>query len=196
MRILTTLAAVPGDAARPYRLAVRILAARIARDGGDRAAIDAVLLDIVAEPDLDEPMLVYSPPFPEPADRVDADRFGVRIEDAIKNVVVSSDYGLQWVDIGFGIAADGSVETPEVLRGSRSSAWAAPLVKMIAGRRYIPSAVTGGDDTPGHYRIERYTLTADFEVPIGSLIRRRSNKPHFEQLDLTDGRARTPQHAS
>ncbi len=190
LRLLAELAATPGDAGRPYRLVARVLTARIARDRGDKAAIDAVLRDIAAEPDPGQPLLVYSPPFPQPTDPFYVDPFEIPVDHVVK----SSDYtGLQWVDIGFGIAADGTVDTPEILRSSRSSTWAAPLVKMIAGRRYTPSVATSGDDAPGHYRIERYTLTADFSVPTGSLIRRRSREPHYEQLDLTDGNA--PAHA-
>nr|WP_295663051.1 hypothetical protein [Polymorphobacter sp.] len=190
VRLLAELAATPGDAARPYRLVARVLTARIARDRGDKAAIDTVLRDIAGEPDPGQPLLVYSPPLPRPTDPFYVDPFDVPVDHVVK----SSDYaGLQWVDIGFGIATDGTVDTPEVLRSSRSSTWAAPLVKMIAGRRYTPSAATAGDDVPGHYRIERYTLTADFSVPVGSLIRRRSREPHYEELDLTDGNA--PPHA-
>ncbi|UAJ11128.1 hypothetical protein [Polymorphobacter megasporae] len=192
LRLLAELAATPGDDARPYRLVARVLTARIARDRGDKAAIDAVLRDIAAEPDPGQPLLVYSPPFPQPTDPFYRDPFEIPVDRVGK----SSDFiGLQWVDIGFGIAADGSVDKPEVLRSSRSSTWAAPLVKMIGGRRYTPSAATLGDDAPGHYRIERYTLTADFSVPVGSLVRRRSREPHYEQLDLTDGNVAAPEHA-
>lgn len=61
---------------------------------------------------------------------------------------------------------------------------------MVAGRRYI--AIAGNDDTPGHYRVERYTLTGDFGTPVGSLIRRRIRTPRFEQIDLTDAAAPQP----
>ena len=52
---------------------------------------------------------------------------------------------------------------------------------MIVARRYAPP----GDMAGALYRIERWTLTADYDTPAGSLIRRRVRNPHFEQVDLT-----------
>jgi hypothetical protein len=191
VRLLADLAATPGEAARPYRVAARVLTARIAREHGDKSAIDAVVRDIAREPDPGQPMLVYSPPFPRPSTEDYRDPFVVSVDTGDKS---NDAIALQWVDIGFGIRADGSVDMPEVLRSSRSTQWASPLVAMIAKRRYTPSAaVAAGDDAPGHYRVERYTFTADFEVPTDSLIRRRVRNPHYELLDLTDGNA--PSHA-
>ncbi|MGI4876162.1 MAG: hypothetical protein ACRYG4_01600 [Janthinobacterium lividum] len=186
-RILAALAATPGDAARPYRIAARVLTSRIARARGDKGATDAMIAALQGDPDVGAPTLVYSPPYPQPTDPVIYNPFVIATDVTTQSGDVR---GLQWVDIGFGIKDDGTVETPEVLRGSRTADWAGPLVKMIAGRRYTPSAAS--DDT-GHYRVERYTLTADFATPVGSLIRRRVSVPRYEQLDLTDGNA--PPHA-
>lgn len=88
-----------------------------------------------------------------------------------------------WVDVGFAIGADGRVESAEILRGSELKGWAKPLVKAIAQRRYSP--VAESDDLAGRYRVERYTLTADFGTPKGSLIRRRAGMRRFERIDLT-----------
>ncbi len=171
-----------GDAARPYRLATSVLTARIARDRGDRHAIDAAIAAMRAEPDDHPPVLVYSPPLPAPTDPAyQADPTTIQ-NDLITRPVDSS--GLQWIDIGFAIRSDGTVDSPEVLRGSRKTDWARPLLSWIAARRYSPT--TGDDAAPGHYRVERFTLTADFAIPIGSLIRRRISKPRYEALDLTD----------
>ncbi len=190
LRVLAGLSATPGEAARPYRIAARVLTARIARGRGDKSAIDAVLAEMANEPDPGLPMLVYAPPYPRPADEDIRNGFDFPFDTVDKSNDVR---GLQWVDIGFGIRSDGSVNAPEVLRSSRSTGWAAPLVAMIAGRRYTPSAASS-DDSPGHYRIERYTLTADFETPTDSLIRRRVKGPHYQMIDLTDGSA--PPHAA
>lgn len=189
LRVLAGLSATPGETARPYRIAARVLTARIARARGDRNAIDAVLAEMANEPDPGLPMLVYAPPYPKPADEDIRNTFDFPLDTADKSNDV---LGLQWVDIGFGIRGDGSVNAPEVLRSSRSTAWATPLLTMIAGRRYTPSA--SGDDSPGHYRIERYTLTADFETPTGSLIRRRVRGARYQMIDLTDGSG--PPHAA
>ena len=97
---------------------------------------------------------------------------------------------LRWADVGFWITPGGTVADAEVLRGSRDATWAAPIVATIAARRYTPFA-----DAPsgqGRYRIERFTLTADFVTPIGSNIRRRAGAPHYERLDLTETPATPP----
>lgn len=175
-----------GDAARPYRLAARVLTARIARARGDKHAIDAVITAMRADPDSHGPILVFSPPVPRPTDPAyQADP--AAISDLITR---PGDYsGLQWVDIGFSIRSDGTVDDPEVLRGSRKADWAQPLLNWIAARRYSPT--TGDEAAPGHYRVERFTLTADFATPVGSLIRRRISTPRYQQLDLTDDAPRT-----
>jgi hypothetical protein len=187
-RLLASLTTVQGDVARPYRVAARVLTARIARARGDKAATDAMIAALQNDPDKGAPTLVYSPPYAKPTDPVHHDPFEVTADTQTRSGDVR---GLLWVDIGFGIRDDGTVATPEVLRSSRTSGWASPLLKMVGARRYTPS--TGNDETPGHYRVERYTLTADFGTPIGSLIRRRVSTPRFEQLDLTDGNV--PPHA-
>lgn len=182
-RLLAAVVAMPDAAARPYRLAARVLTARIARQRGDAGAIDVAIAAMRAQPEGHAPVLVYSPPLPQPVDP--ADRHDGRTLPTDSVTRPGEMNGLQWVDIGFAIRSDGTVDDPEVLRGSRSSGWAKPLLGMIAARRYSPT--TGDDATPGHFRLERFTLTADFDTPVGSLIRRRTRTPRFEVLDVTDG---------
>ncbi len=178
-RLLAGVAATADAATRPYRLAARVLQARVARERGDTRAVDAVIASLRGEPDLATPVLVYAPPLPHPTDVVYRDDpFRGNFDPVTRPSDVQS---LRWVDIGFAIRPDGSVDMPEVLRGSPSAGWAKPLLAMVAARRYSPSA---GD--AGHYRVERFTLTADYGTPAGSLIRRRVFEPRFEQLDLTD----------
>ena len=182
LRTLAVVAATPGDAVQPYRLAGRVLTARIARARGDKGAIDAVIAAMRNDRDRGAPVLVYSPPTPVPTDPAyRADPTAINVDSVTRP---GDNLGLRWVDIGFAIRSDGTVDTPEVLRGSRSPGWATPLLTAIAARRYSPTA----DDAaaPGHYRIERYTLTADFRTPIGSLIRQRISAPRIEKIDLTD----------
>ncbi len=188
LALLAPIAAATDAAVVPYRLAARVETARIARAHGDRAAIDAIITSLRADPGRGAPVLVFSPPLPRPTDPVyRSDPFSFVTDRTTRPGDLN---GLQWVDIGFAIRADGSVEEPEVLRGSHTTDWARPLLAMIAGRRYTPTA----DETaPGHYRVERFTLTADFATPAGSLIRRRVSEPRYQQLDLTDD---APQRAS
>ncbi len=176
--LLAGVAALPGEAARPYRVAARVMQARIARERGDKGATEALIAALKSEP-LSEATLVYSPPLPNPTDPVITDPFDTTIDRATR----SSDLiPLQWVDVGFSIRQDGTVDSPEVLRGSRQHPWSAALLKAVAGRRYTPSSASEA----GQYRIERFTVTADFSTPIGSMIRRRVGAPRIEQIDLTD----------
>ncbi len=178
-RLLAGVADATDPASRPYRLAARVLSARIARDRGDTGATEKLIAAARNEPGASVPLLVYSPPLPRPADPVKRDDPFEGNNDPITRP--GDLQALQWVDVGFTIRADGSVDDPEVLRGSPTTGWATPLLAAIAARRYSPTA---GD--ADHYRVERFTLTADFATPTGSMIRRRVAEPRFEQLDLTD----------
>ena len=159
--------------------AAQAMAARIARDSGDRSAIDRLVAAVAAAPPgPGGPQLLYAPRVAERADPADRDAFDLTSPGEARG---SDVFNLVWVDVGFRIGPDGRVETPEILRGSRAQNWAKPVLEAIAGRRYTPSPGPAGGD----YRIERWTLTADWTTPKGSLIRRRAGMTHFQQLDLT-----------
>lgn len=191
-RVLAGAEATPGisDA---LRLQVMLLRARLAAEAGDPAPLDRLVDSLSAQQRASlasrgAPALIYSPPLPSPLDSSNRGPFEyVNYEQRS-----SSQRGLGWVDIGFVIAADGSVESAEILRGSRGSPdWAVPVLSTVSQRRYA-AAVSAGDQgstdgavDSGRYRIERYTLTADFVTPIGSFIRRRGGAPRIEQIDLT-----------
>lgn len=177
--LLVEVAALPGDALKPYRLAARVMQARIAREHGDKQATETLIAALAAEPAAGEATLVYSPPLPNPTDPVASNSFEIMADTTTRSSDVSA---LQWVDVGFSIRDDGTVDLPEVLRGSRQHPWSGVLLKTVAARRYTP---TPGNDA-GQYRIERFTLTADFSTPAGSMIRRRVGAPRIEQIDLTD----------
>jgi len=99
---------------------------------------------------------------------------------------------IQWVDVGFWIRPDGHTEEAEILRGSRSPAWAPAILKQVAGRRYAARAKVGEEDASGSYRIERVTPKYQYVVPKGSVIRRRVPAAGFEILDLTASEAAMP----
>lgn len=185
--LLADIAARPGTGTgqplAPMRHAALAQAARNARDEGDKAATDRFLAALLAEPPGPEPMLVFEPPAPTPTQTVATNNF----ETTIDRETRSSDLqGLRWVDIGFWIRSDGRVGSTEILRGSHNLRWAAPLVGMIGRRRYTPFADNAAAlAAAGQYRIERYTWTADYAVPKGSLIRRRFANPRYERLELT-----------
>ncbi|MFS0736544.1 hypothetical protein ABC347_05795 [Sphingomonas sp. 1P06PA] len=164
-----------GDAKAGVRLEAQVIAARIARDRGDLKPMEALLNQMSAAGSTPEPRLIFSPPPPRPNDPVPKDR----LIQTVDTVTRSSDYiATRWVDVGFWIRPDGRVDSVEALRGSRTLDWSVPILLSIEKRRYAPIA-------EGQFRIERYTMTADFGTPIGSLIRRRAINPRFERLDLS-----------
>lgn len=181
-RLLDEVAASPGEALAGYRLAARALSARWARSAGDDSATASFLAAVAREPRAGTPVLLWSPEMPTPADPTGLDFFQRR-----DNVSRATDlFSLGWIDVGFLIRPDGIVEEPEVLRGKARS-WAAPVLKAVAGRRYAPF---GEADGAGQYRVERFTLTADYDTPIGSHVRRRMRNPRIERMDITGGESR------
>lgn len=162
------------------KLASEVLAMRLAAQDGDMQAVEALIARLTEGQKRIGPTLVWSPELPVPrgGDFVPSDPLLIQLQPGSGDLI-----GLRWVDIGYAIGADGRVEEVDILRGSPRPDWAKPLVKVIGQRRYTPSAEP--DELAGRYRVERYTLTADFITPRGSLIRRRAGQPRFEQLDLT-----------
>lgn len=160
-------------------LAAQILQARTAALTGDKSAIDSLVSDLAPRQEGNGPMLIWSPPLPTPGYGPD----GAPGEIPVFNSRNSAPVGLQWVDIGFLIGTDGTVENVEVLRGSENPGWAGSLLGAIAQRRYSPSDES--ISVAERYRVERYTLTATFSTPPGSRIRQRVGQRRFERVDLT-----------
>lgn len=177
-RLLSELLQAQGSDLESYRLAARVLALRMARKDNDEAAVDALLADVERQPQ-PAPVLLSAPAIPQPA------REGVGVDELdLTGSVRSMEFRpLLWADIGFWVGSDGRVEDVEVLRGSNSLGWTEPVRAAIAGRRYTP--FLAGSGAPGVYRVERYTLTADFETPAGSHIRRRAGRARIEQIALS-----------
>ncbi len=178
--LLATLAAMPGESARVTRLVARILLARMAPAADSAAAIDALIASLAADRRGTAPVLVWGPPLPAPDNRLVDDRGVVSAPNVAGTIAVR----LRWVDIGYAIRSDGRVEAAEILRGSSGSNWANAILAVVRARRYLPTP--GDSPNAVDFRVERYTLTADFGTPTGSFIRRRNGSARYEQLDLTD----------
>lgn len=145
------------------RRAALATAVQLADDRREEARANAYAAKLMATGAGDEPLLLSSPPLPE----------------ARQDIA-----GWHWVDIGYWIRPDGGVEEVEVLRGSGRHAWAAPLLRVVETRRYAPTK-----GTVGHYRVERYTMTADYPDAPGSPRMRRTGNPRFEMTPMTSGNA-------
>ena len=154
--------------------AAALLRARIARDEGDQGRSDQLLARIQAQASAAPRLLSQAD---TPAALIDPRAINA---DAITRVAAASEIrpgdmtNLQWVDIGYWIRPNGTVDEPEILRGSRDRNWAKPLLGWVASRRYAPSPRQAGD--PGSFHVERFTQTAEFITPVGSNIRRRAGR--------------------
>jgi hypothetical protein len=133
-------------------------ALRLASERRERRRADAYAAKLAAMGAGDEPLLVSQSPLPDPQ------------QDIV---------GWRWVDIGYWIRPDGSVEQIEVLRGSARHGWANPLLRHIETRRYAPTR-----GTIGHYKVERYTMTADKLDNVGRLTQKRVLNPRFEMSPM------------
>lgn len=164
-----------------FRIAAHALMAHFDRERGDPKAVDKLIAYTVQSGalagDNKGPMLLWQPPLPDPTNIAHVDRDN--LYDQTSQLAAFT--GVEWADIGFQIRPDGTVDAPEILRSSHGQAWARPVMAMIAQRRYAPP----GNNALPLYRIERWTLTADYRTAVGSLIRRRGHNPHYEQADLT-----------
>jgi len=177
-RLLDGIATGPAPIAGGIRIAAYAVKLRFSRgDAREGAMRDyRAALGRLPQPD---PVLVAAPPPPLPADVADLDYF-----NRLDNRTHAEDYlNAQWADVSFAVRPDGTVGEPEVLRGTLAKGDAAAVLKNVAARSYAPFDPGTGD----RYRLERWTLTADYSTPTGSLIRRRLRNPHYVSLDITTG---------
>ena len=181
-RLMAGAEARPEASDPTLRTVMQVARLRLAAKQADDEQVDRLVREIGHDAST-RPVLIWAPPYErtaETAARVNAAKF-----DMVDPLPARpSDYGtIQWADIGFWIRPDGKTSDPEILRGSRSTAWATPYLRQVSGRRYTGNPAIHGDR--GVYRIERFTLRGTYLVPTGSLIRRRAGPADLEVLDLT-----------
>ena len=162
-----------------YRLAARVVLARIARSEGDAETLDALITERGREPPSETLTLIWSPPIGgERPVRVFREEPRLAISE-----IGGEGFAGRWADIGYWVRPDGTVHDAEVLRIEGSDRWTKPLLRSIAGRLYAPFQDEAG--SPGRYRIERFTFTSLWVRSLQSRIPRRSGIPRIESLDLT-----------
>lgn len=179
---LRAIAAMP-HADDPVVVQLRaVLGARIASAQGEQAGIETLLATLRTDPGAAPVLLQEDPAEPDAAQAAEqqATKFLEQNPARARSAEVAP---IQWADIGYMIAGDGSVSAVDVLRGNRDLRWTASHVKRVASRRYAPLALAPGQ--PGIYRVERVTWRAQRAVPTGSLIKRASGTRTLEVLDLT-----------
>ncbi len=128
-RILSAVAAAGDEKAAPMRLAAQVLLARMAREKGDEGATDRLVADIRRQKQVrgEQPTLVWSPPMPKANDAEVHDKFEMVARNAPLGATILH---LGWVDLGFWIAPNGTVEGAEVLRSSRAVDWVASALSL------------------------------------------------------------------
>lgn len=186
--MLDALARRPIAQQASYRSALRVLRLRLAARDADGAEIDRLVKDI-GEDQSGGPVLISAPAYED--DAVTKANNASRAFDMTNAIDVGSaeTSSIRWADVGFSIRPDGRTADIEVLRGVGAKAWLTPALRQIAGRRY---STTTGAGSQGAYRVERYTLRAEYMVPKGSLIARRAPTGGFDVLDLTQAPAAPP----
>ncbi|WP_088182146.1 hypothetical protein [Sphingobium sp. Z007] len=186
--MLDALARRPIAQQASYRSALRVLRLRLAARDADGAEIDRLVKDI-GENQSGGPVLISAPAYED--DAVTKANNASRAFDMTNAIDVGSaeTSSIRWADVGFSIRPDGRTADIEVLRGVGAKAWLTPALRQIAARRY---STTTGAGNQGAYRVERYTLRAEYMVPKGSLIARRVPTGGFDVLDLTQAPAAPP----
>ena len=166
-----------------------VLSARIASARGEEGGSEDLLATLRTDATV-APVLLYEPEAEATAAQAAAQESARFLEPKRAAPGSSEALPIQWADIGYMVAADGTVSEVDVLRGNRDLRWTEPFLKRIAARRYAPLALAPGQ--PGVYRVERLTWRAQHIVPIGSLIKRAAGPQTLQVLDLTKEAAPRP----
>ncbi|ARU15396.1 hypothetical protein A9D14_03415 [Croceicoccus marinus] len=87
-------------------------------------------------------------------------------------------------DVGYWVMPDGTVRDAQLLRENVMGSWGAAMVEQVAGRRYVPSGAPPGFS--GIFRLDRFTLRATEDVPIGSRVPQRMGRLTLHVVDLTE----------
>lgn len=160
-----------------FRIAARVLDARLAGFSGDKDGMDAKIRDIAGK-GVRVPVLVFSEPFREDKRPVEASALGTSHR--------GTDTNPEWIDVRYRISADGRVHDIEQLRASPriEGNWPEKVRASIATRRYVPLDLPAGSD--GMERIERFTYVFDItRGDTGTRTGFRSTNGRLTTLDIT-----------
>lgn len=166
------------------RLQAAVMATRVASQRNDEATVKRMLDFVGTQSEGASPVLVYSPPIMldavTSAQKL-ADQYGDEVGGT--NAASALTRPIRWADVGYWVRPDGRVDELEVLRGNRAREWLNPILRSIESRRYAAFDAAVGD--PGKFRVERFTLTRDWLVPVGTMIRQRAGQLRLRTIDIT-----------
>jgi hypothetical protein len=195
---LKPLIGAADPALAPYDFPARLLNARMAEQRGAKGQVDALLASLPPNTRA-APRLISVEPIglEEIPGNNCAEAFAQQAEtggsftgtgcDNPQNRWLTTVVDKQWIDIGFRIDPTGKVADAEVIRrsGRHTGDWAERVLKSVRSRRYAVAPATAAAGPL--VRIERFTLTAPYELMSDSRIRRRAPKLVIESVDLTPG---------
>ncbi|MBI0476736.1 hypothetical protein D9601_15405 [Sphingomonas sp. MA1305] len=168
LRAIAALRDHDGAAFAPFRSAGLMLQARIAARSGKGEAARQLLMTLPAD-ERRSPLLVDEPFL---------DLTGYQLQGS------TIDDRPQWADVGFWVRPDGSVDDVEVVQRSAAEpgAWLRAKMANVAKRTYAPLPV--GADSPGVYRVERYSMIFD-RTPGFGRVPIRSDAGRLMTMDVT-----------
>ncbi len=198
---LAEMVAQPLPGAEDYTLVAEIALARLDRKEGRADSTQAIMKRLI-ERGADRPLLLSTQPIAMPkspygertttGQQAPLNMGYSRIDGGSlpppQNILsqVPRNFEDRWMDVGFWVTADGTVNDVEVLRTEGSGDWTRLVTDAIQTRQYAPLRDKKGAAHPGFYLVERYTYTARYMEEItGSRIARRSTQPRIERIDLT-----------
>ncbi len=175
-RFADTAVTLSGDQGAVMRELREIVRTRIAVRKGDNGAVDALVARL-GQSSSTRPALIYTPPI----DDINPPRGRLEPRRPLR------DDGIYFADIGYWIRPDGKVMDVEMLRTNGLGQWKTGILHHVSQRRYMPLKLTEGQ--PGLYRIDRFTVRGDMDVPIGTRIRQRMGNLSIHVVDLTETEA-------
>lgn len=176
-RLADEAVAIAGPGDRQIAELREVLRMQIAVRRGDDGAVDALAARLRQSEDR-TPRLLYQMPVDDMEPPGIADK--------------GSSLPIRTADVGYWIRPDGHASEAEVLRTSGLSTWAPAILKQVNGRRYVPLAVEAGH--PGIYRIDRFTVRAEFGLPKETRIPGRVGPATVHVVDLTETEAMNAAH--
>lgn len=152
-----------------------ILNVRIAVMKGDGNAVDALAARLRQSSD-EKPKLLFAPP----VDDINRDNPG----DVLPTNNRHYDSAIRFADVGYWIRPDGKTADVAVLRNSGIGQWERGIVRHVSARRYVPMDAAPTD--PGVYRIDRFTVRAEYGAQTGSRLTQRVGNLTVHVTDLTE----------
>ncbi len=161
-----------------------VLNSRVALRKGDAGAIDALAAHI-RQKDTRRPRLLFSKPVED---------LNVVTNDADSNNPDFSlladkrdDSSIRFADVGYWIRPDGRAAGAEILQSNGLGQWEEAVLRQIGTRRYASLSLPA--ESPGVYRVDRFTIRATIGIPTGSRIQRRNGRLTTHIVDLTETKA-------